>query len=78
MDEYSDIVKVYTGSEVTVALLKSELEKAGIVGMTRNEFASGVASGFYGDSPSSIDLYVQQSDLKKAGPIIKGFVDLNK
>lgn len=78
MNENSDIIKVYTGSEVTVALLKSELEKAGIVGMTRNEFASGAASGFYADSPSAIDLYVQQSDLKKAGPIINGFIELNK
>jgi hypothetical protein len=73
-----EIVKVYTGTEVTVALLKGELEKAGIVGMVRDDFASGAASGFYGGDPSAIDLYIQESDVKKAQPIVKGFLELNE
>ncbi len=77
MDDQNEIVKVYTGTEVTVALLKAELEKEGIVPLVRNDFASGVASGFYGGTPSAIDLYVQESDLKKAKPVLKAFMEIN-
>jgi hypothetical protein len=78
MDDNSDLVKVYTGTEVTVGLLKAELEKAGIVGLVKSDFASGVSSGFYGGVPSAIDLYIQESDLKTAVPIINGFLEINK
>jgi len=78
MQDKSNTVKVFTGTEVTVALLKAELEKAGIVGMIRDDFASGASSGFYGGAPSTIDLFVQESDLRKAEPIVRGFEELNK
>lgn len=78
MDDKNDIVKVYTGTEITVSLLKTELEKSGIVPLLKDDFASGVASGFFGGAPSTIDLYVQESDLKKAQPILKAFMEINK
>jgi hypothetical protein len=78
MDDSSEIVKVYTGTEITIALLKSELEKAGIVPLLKDDFASGVASGFFGGAPSAIDLYVQESDLKRAEPILRAFMEINE
>ena len=78
MPDSSETIKIFTGTEVTVSLLKAELEKSGIVAAVHSDFASGAASGFFGGPPSMIDLFVQQSDFKKAEPIVKAFIELNK
>jgi hypothetical protein len=73
MKENSNLIRVYSGTELTVNLLKDELEKFGISSMIQNDFNSGVSAGFSGGVPSSIDLFIQELDLGKAEPILSEF-----
>jgi hypothetical protein len=73
----SNLIRVYSGTELTVNLLKDELEKFGISSMIQNDFNSGVSAGFSGGVPSSIDLFIQELDLGKAEPILRDFRETN-
>jgi hypothetical protein len=77
MKENSILIRVYSGTELTVNLLKDELENLGISSMIRNDFNSGVSAGFSGGVPSSIDLLIQEFDFEKAEPIISEFRETN-
>ena len=77
MKEKDNLIRVYTGTEITVNLLKEELEKEGIPGIIQNDFNSGISSGFVGGVVSAIDLFIQEVDLKKAEPILMSFIKLN-
>ncbi len=77
MKENSNLIRVYSGTELTVNLLKDELESFGISSMIKNDFNSGVSAGFSGGVPSSIDLLIQEFDLGKAEPIISEFRKTN-
>lgn len=73
MDENSEIVRVFSGTEIIVNLLKAELESIGIMGMVKNEYHSGISAGFSGGVPSSVDLFVLETDLEKAKLFIEEF-----
>jgi hypothetical protein len=75
MKKDNELVRVFTGSEVTVILLKGKLEQAGIQSMIQNDFDAGLSAGFVSGVPSAVDLYIQKSDLNKAKPIIDKFFD---
>lgn len=75
MDKEGNLITVFTGDEVTVFLLKEALENNGISAITRNDFDAGLTAGFVGGTPSSIDLLIMESDLKKAEPIINQFIE---
>ena len=77
MKENENIVRIYTGTNITVNLLLAELEKAGISGIIRDDFESGTSAGIAGN-PSAIDLFIQEADLKKAKPIIVDFLKIKK
>ena len=77
MKDKSNLIRVYSGTELTVNLLKDELEKFGISSMIQNDFNSGVSAGFSGGVPSSIDLFIQELDLGKAEPITREFRETN-
>lgn len=77
MKRESKLVKAYTGTELTVMLLKTELEKAGIASVIRNDFQSGIRAGFSGRVPSAIDLYIQESDRDEATEVIELLVQTN-
>ena len=72
------LIKAYTGTEVTVMLLKSELEKTGVASVIQNDFRSGVTAGFSGGVPSAIDLYINESDRILAEPVIEAFLLTNR
>lgn len=78
MKDKNKLIRVYSGSELTVNLLKDELEQIGISGLIQNDFNSGIMAGFSGGVPSSIDLFIQESDLKEAEPIINDFIRKDK
>jgi len=78
MEDKNKIVRVYSGTELKVNLLKEELDQNGITALIQNDFNSGVVAGFSGGGPTAIDLYILESDLKKAEPIIKEFIRRNK
>ncbi len=77
MKEKDEIIRVYSGSELIVNLLKDELEKIEIYAIIQNDFNSGVVAGF-SSGASWIDLFIQETDLKKAEPIIREFSQRNK
>ena len=78
MKEKNNLIRVYTGTEVIVNLLKDELEKMGIPGIIQNDFNSGITAGFSAGTSSAVDLFIQEIELKKAQPIICGFIQVNK
>ncbi len=77
-EDTSHSLRIYTGTEVSVYLLKSELEKAGISSMIQSDLNTGVASGSYGGFPSDVELFIRENDLKKAKPILKDFLEINR
>lgn len=77
MQKKDNLIRIYTGREVTALILKSELEQSGISAIIQDDFKSGVSAGFYGGTPSSIDLFIEESDFKKAEPIIREFMEKN-
>ena len=74
MEKENELIRIFSGTEVTVILLKGELEQAGIPAMLQNDFESGLSAGFVGGVPSAVDLYIQKADLDKAEPILKDFI----
>jgi hypothetical protein len=78
MKERNKLVRVYTGTEVTVLLLKDLLEDIGVTSTIQNNYKSGVEVGFVGGVQSSIDLFIQQSDFIIAEPLIRDFTAKNK
>ena len=77
MSKGTDLVRVFTGTEILVSLLKEDLENAGIAVYVRNDFQSGISVGFVGGVISAVDLYVQESDLDKTYPILNEFRKIN-
>ncbi|GAO29962.1 putative signal transducing protein [Geofilum rubicundum] len=77
MDEDKGVVRVYTGREVQVGILKGVLEEAGITSMVRDEFQASISAGFVNGVPSALDLYIQEGDLAAAEPIINDFLKNN-
>jgi len=78
MKNGNDLIRVFTGTEVLVYLLKERLEEVEISALIKNDFQSGITVGFVSGVPSAIDLYIQESDLKKAEPIINEFIQNNE
>lgn len=78
MHEDKGVVRVYTGSEVLVGMLKGILEEAAISSMVKDDFQSSISAGFVSGTPSSLDLYIQESDREAAGPIIEDFLKNNE
>jgi len=74
MKEENMLVRVYSGNEVKVNMLKSRLEIAGITATIRNDSNDSFLQGI----PVAVDIYIQQSDLKKADQIISKFIKKNK
>jgi len=77
MKEKNSLIRVFNGTEITANLLKIELEQAGIAGIVRNDFNTGISAGFSRGFSSSTDLYIQEADLKEAEPIINEFIAIN-
>ena len=48
MTKGNNLVKIFTGSEVSVILLKGILEENGVSAIIRNEYQSGITAGFLG------------------------------
>lgn len=74
----SKLIRVFAGSEITVNLLKAELEQEGIPSNVVNEYEQSNFRGFSTGTPYSVDLYMLDSDFEKAEPIVKEFLKINK
>jgi len=78
MKNGNDLIRVFTGTEVLVYLLKERLEEVDISALIKDDFQSGITVGFVSGVPSAIDLYIQESDLKDAEPVINEFIQENE
>jgi len=78
MKNGNDLIRVFTGTEVLVYLLKERLEEVEISALIKNDFQSGLTVGFISGVPSAVDLYIQESDLNDAEPIINEFIQDNE
>jgi hypothetical protein len=74
----SKLIRVFAGSEITVNLLKAELEQEGIPSNVVNEYEQSNFRGFSTGTPYSVDLYILDSDFEKAEPIVNEFLKINK
>ncbi len=75
MHDKDKIVLVYSGNEVIIERLRANLEKEGIASVVKDDYHSGIVAGFVGGSPSTIDLFVIESDVEKAMKIVKTIVE---
>jgi hypothetical protein len=70
MKEDNNIVKIYSGDEASVLHLKARLEQAGITSLSKND----LPDAWFGTVPPALNLYIQESDMKEAEPIIREFI----
>ncbi len=75
MNNNEKIVLVYTGSEVIIDRIRVNLEMEGINSIKKDGFRQGINAGFVGGTPSTIDLFVIETDFKKATEIINAIVE---
>jgi len=54
------------------------LEEVEISALIKDDFQSGLTVGFVSGVPSAVDLYIQESDLEVAEPIINEFIQNNE
>ena len=74
MKKADNLIKVFTGSETLVILLKGRLEEIGITSLIKND---SITAYLESSPPPSIDLFIQEIDLKKANAIITEFFKTN-
>lgn len=77
MENQDALIRIYAGTEMAVYMLKALLEEMGIGVLIRNDYESGIRTGFFGGTTSSIYVFIQQADLEKAQPIIEEFLKNN-
>lgn len=69
MDTASNHITVYTGTEVNIQYLQSIFEKAGIRSLVKDNFQSGLRSGFGGGLPGQVQLQVESNHFEEAKKI---------
>jgi hypothetical protein len=74
--ERNELIRVFSGSEIAVMMLREALDEIEIGSFVQNDFQSGMAAGI-GGFPSFVDLYIQQSDFQRAEPLIVEFTEAN-
>ena len=73
MDDQSKHIRFFTGSLIEIQRLQIDLDEKEIPSMIKNNFQSGIRSGFYGGSPSQVELFIYEEDREKALPILEAF-----
>ncbi|MGB5363041.1 MAG: DUF2007 domain-containing protein [Aureibaculum sp.] len=73
MDDHSKHIRFFTGSLIEIQRLQLDLDDQKIPSLVKNNFQSGLRSGFYGGSPNQVELFIYEEDLEKATLILKEF-----
>jgi putative signal transducing protein len=73
MDDNSKHIRFFTGSLIEIQRLQLDLDENQIPSMVKNNFQSGIRSGFYGGFPSQVELFIYEEDKDKATPILAEF-----
>lgn len=74
MNDEDNIVRIYSGTEASVLILKAMLEEAGVPSLIKNDSSSA----FLGAIPGIVDMYIEEKDLKRASPLIEDFTHNNQ
>lgn len=77
-EDKQDYVTVYTGSEVNVQHLQNLFENAKIDSFVKDNFQSGLRSGFGGGLPGQVQLMVFEDQFEKAKKIVNQTFPQNK
>ncbi len=67
----TDYIKVFEGNFIIVQLVKTRLEDIGINPIIKDENESGRLGGFVHDTPRVPQVFVHESEVEKAIPIIE-------
>ena len=73
MDDHSKHMRLFTGSLIEIQRLQLDLDDAQIPSMVKNNFQSGLRAGFYGGSPSQVELFIYEEDNEEAQEILSAF-----
>ena len=73
MDDHSKHVRLFTGSLIEIQRLQLDLDDQRIPSMVKNNFQSGLRAGFYGGSPSQVELFIYEEDMEEAQGILETF-----
>lgn len=73
MDDQSKHFRIFTGSLIEIQRLQLDLNDVKIPSLVKNNFQSGLRSGFYGGSPSQVELFIYEEDREVATPILEKF-----
>ena len=68
----SEYVKIFTGDFSTSQRIQQELEDIGINAVVKNKDESARLAGFANPVPNVLDVYVHESEVQKALPIVEG------
>ena len=74
MKKGDKLIKVFAGNEPSVFLLREKLEDIGISVLVKNDSSSA----FLLTVPVAIELFISESDLELAEPIIREFIQNNQ
>jgi hypothetical protein len=75
METGNQEVKVFTGTAKDAKSLRSKLEEHSIPSQIRDEAGSKEIEGLNGTPPANVDLFVNNSHIRNADPVIKDFRD---
>jgi len=73
MKTNNKLIRIYSGTEVLVNMLKGKLEITGISTIIQNDSNDSFLRGV----PTALDLYIQQFDFEKAESVISEFIKKN-
>lgn len=74
MESKEHSVKVFSGTEKEAMDLRKKLEDHSIPAKIRNEVQDKEPEGMRGTPPANVNLFVNNSDIRKADPLIKDFL----
>jgi hypothetical protein len=60
------LIKIFTGPESLAMLISKRLEETGFPSLIKNDSMTA----YLGTAPLFVDLYIDEADMEKAGPLI--------
>ncbi|PWD98485.1 hypothetical protein [Marinilabilia rubra] len=75
MESNEHSVKVFSGTEQEAKNLRKKLEEHSIPSKIRDEIEDKEPEGLRGTPPANVNLFVNGSDIRKADPLIKDFLN---
>jgi isocitrate dehydrogenase len=74
MEKESNIVRIFTGSEILAQALTVRLNEIGISPIARDDAQSAARAGFATALPMQEVLFLRKEELQKAQPVIDAFM----